>query len=235
MSEDTQAEPLFIIVARMLTLSGGEARRLVRTGKVLIDGVIAKNENFPVSPENRVSFFDTLWQENFHANAIQYGALVTRNQSGFALLRLGENGLAALSEKLDVLKMQLQRDIAERLRQFFQSGRGRTLRLTMRSHQSLNEHLSQSLKCHFASLQLSDVSPEILHEWFAEHSSSSPRSISDNARTDSSSEAGIKTGAPFDLSRESLATLYQLAENAQNLELLKAAALELDKRRGCDV
>lgn len=44
-----------------------------------------------------------------------------------------------------------------------------------------------------------------------------------------------KTGAPFDLSRESLATLYQLAENAQNLELLKAAALELDKRRGCDV
>lgn len=55
MSEDTQTEPLFIIVARMLTLSGGEARRLVRTGKVLIDGAIAKNENYLCTPKDCIT------------------------------------------------------------------------------------------------------------------------------------------------------------------------------------
>lgn len=68
------------------------------------------------------------------------------------------------------------------------------------------------------------------HASLSTHSSSP--NASENARTGSTPDAGIKNVAPIDLSGESLPTLRHLSEHAQNLSLLRAATLELNKRRG---
>lgn len=130
---------------------------------------------------------DRQWHENFHATAIRYGALITRNQSGYSLQRLDENQLSALSETLAEQKRQLHRDIAATLSSSLLSGRAPSFGLTTESRQEMMKPLSEFLNRLVDSLELSAVSPETLHEWLVAQSSSSPSSTEQHP-TDSHSE-----------------------------------------------
>lgn len=138
------------------------------------------------------------WHENFHAIAIKWGGLVTRTQSGFALLRLDENEIAALSEMLDAQKLQLRKDLIENIQLFFQSEHGRASQLTTGCRQTLISHVSQFLIGQISSLQLSDASPEILHNWLNDPSlpSPSPNNCFNYPTSDSSFENEEGSVAP---------------------------------------